>query len=164
MRQILFKTGDSSYSPLVIRILLGVVLFAHGAQKLLGWFGGYGFNGTMSYFTDTVGLPWIIGFLVIIIESIGAISIFFGFATRLWSIGVSLLTIGIIITAHSDHFFMNWYGSQRSEGFEYFLLMLGMSISLVTSGAGRISVDALLDKKTTSPQKQDSYSLSSVRA
>ena len=148
MKKLLFTTNDS-YAPTILRLLLGTVLFAHGAQKLLGWFGGYGFEGTMGFFTGTVGLPWIVGFLVIIIEFFGSLSLLLGFATRLWSISMIFLFIGIMVTSHLPNgFFMNWYGSQKGEGIEYFLLSISMAASLAVSGAGKLSVDRLLAQET----------------
>ena len=147
MKKLLFATNDS-YAPTILRLLLGTVLFAHGAQKLLGWFGGYGFEGTMGFFTGTVGLPWIVGFLVIMIEFFGSLSLLLGFATRLWSVSMIFLFIGIMVTSHlSNGFFMNWYGSQKGEGIEYFLLSIGMALSLAVSGAGKFSIDRLLIRK-----------------
>ncbi len=145
MKRIIFHT-QPGYTPLPIRLLLAVVLFPHGAQKLLGWFNGPGFEGTMKFFTDTVGLPWIIGFLVIIIEFFGPIALLFGFATRLWSIAILLVMTGIIFTSFPDHFFMDWFGTQETEGFEFFLLAIGMSMSLIIYGAGRLSIDARIAK------------------
>ena len=149
MKKLLFQTNDS-YAPTILRLLLGTVLFAHGAQKLLGWFGGYGFEGTMGFFTGVVGLPWIVGFLVILIESFGALLLILGFATRLWSIAIFFLFIGIAATSHlSNGFFMNWFGNQKGEGIEFFLLAIGMAASLTVSGAGRLSIDRMLAQKTT---------------
>jgi putative oxidoreductase len=141
MKELIFKTKNT-ISPLFLRVFMAVVLFPHGAQKLLGWFGGYGFSGTMQYFTDSVGLPWIVGFLVILIEFFAPIALLLGFATRLWSVAVFFLFLGIMITAHGEYFFMNWFGNQPTEGAEYFLLLLGMSLSLSVSGSGKLSVDA----------------------
>jgi putative oxidoreductase len=147
MKTKFFQTSNS-WSPTVIRILLGSVLLAHGCQKALGWFGGYGFEGTMGFFTGTVGLPWLVAFLVILIEFIGSISVILGFATRLWSIAMLFLFLGIIFTSHIQNgFFMNWFGNQKGEGIEFFLLAIGMTVSLIISGAGRYSVDALLEDK-----------------
>ena len=78
----IFKTDDS-WSSLVLRVVLGVVIFAHGAQKLLGWFGGNGFSGTMGFFTNVMHLPWLIAFLVIIGESLGSVALIAGLLTRL---------------------------------------------------------------------------------
>jgi putative oxidoreductase len=145
MKKILFNTDSNNWASTFARVALGSVMFAHGAQKLLGWFGGYGFKGTMGYFTGTVGLPWIVGLLVIIIEFFGALSLIFGFATRLWSFAMAILTLGILQTSHAQYgFFMNWAGDQKGEGIEYFVLMLGLAVSLIISGAGKYSIDALM--------------------
>ncbi len=150
MKQLVFNTNNNNIAATISRITLGGVLFAHGAQKLLGWFDGPGFKMTMEFFTENVGLPWIIGFLVIIIEFFGSLSLILGFATRLWSIAIFILTLGIIETTHIQYgFFMNWFGTQKGEGIEYFLLMLGLAASLAFSGAGKLSIDSLLAKKKT---------------
>lgn len=152
MKQLIFQTGNN-IAPTIARVSLGGVLFAHGAQKLLGWWGGYGFEGTMGFFTQTVGLPWIVGFLVIVIEFFGSLSLIVGFAARLWSLAMFFLTIGIIQTSHIQNgFFMNWFGNQKGEGIEFFLLMLGLAGSLVFSGAGKFSIDSLIAKNK--PKKE----------
>ncbi len=144
MKERLFKT-DNSWTPFIGRVLLAIVIFPHGAQKLFGWFGGYGFTGTMGYFTDSVGLPWIIGFIVIMMESLGAIALLLGVATRLMAIGYTILAMGIVFTSHIQYgFFMNWFGNQGGEGFEYFLLWIGLTVSLIFSGGGRVSLDRYL--------------------
>jgi putative oxidoreductase len=112
---------NDSLSPLVLRLSLGLVLLAHGSQKLLGWFGGYGFTGTMGFFTKTVGLPWVIGFLVIVIEFLGSLLLILGLMTRLWSFLMVILFIGVIYTSHFQFgFFMNWFANQKGEGYEFF--------------------------------------------
>ena len=146
MKHLLFKTDDS-VAPLFLRLFLAFVLFPHGAQKLFGWFGGYGFEGTMQYFTATVRLPWIVGFLVILIEVFGPLALALGFAVRFWSLAIAGVMTGIILTTFTDYFFMNWFGNQKTEGMEFFLLTIGMSLALVYSGAGRFSIDTLLAKK-----------------
>ncbi len=148
MKKLIFNTSSNNWAATFSRIALGVVLFAHGAQKLLGWFGGFGFEGTMDFFTEGVGLPWIIGFLVIVIEFFGSLSLILGFATRLWSFAISILTLGIVQTVHwQNGFFMNWMGNQKGEGVEFFILMFGLAVSLVVSGAGKFSIDALISVK-----------------
>ena len=139
---------DNSAASLFLRVFLAIVVFPHGAQKLFGWFGGFGFAGTMDFFTNTMGLPWLIAFLVIIIESIGAIGLLIGFATRIFSLSFFMLAIGIIFSSHIQHgFFMNWFGNQAGEGYEFFLLWVGMAIALIITGGGMGSVDQLLGKK-----------------
>jgi len=143
----IFQTNESK-AIAILRVVLGVVLFPHGAQKLLGWFGGYGFNGTMGFLTGTAGLPWILAFLVIAIEFFGALALIFGFATRIVAVGIITLFAGIIFTSHAQNgFFMNWAGTQQGEGYEYHLLVIGMAVALLVNGAGKWSVDERLQKK-----------------
>ena len=143
MKNLIFATR-SSIAPVFLRVFLGIVLFPHGAQKVFGWFGGFGFDGTMDFFTETVGLPWVVGFLVIMVEFFGSLCLIFGFAVRFWSLAIIGDMIGIILTSHTDYFFMNWDGNQKGEGFEYHLLVIGMALSLLITGAGRFSIDALI--------------------
>jgi len=111
----IFQTNESNAST-IIRIVLGLILLPHGAQKMLGWFGGYGFNGTMGFLTGTAGLPWIMAFLVIAIVFFGAIALIVGFATRIVAVGIISLFTGIIATRHLQNgFFMNWYGNLKGE-------------------------------------------------
>jgi putative oxidoreductase len=143
----IFQTNESNATA-IIRVVLGIILFPHGAQKMLGWFGGYGFNGTMGFLTGTAGLPWIIAFLVIALEFFGAVALILGFATRVVAAGIISLFAGIILTSHLQNgFFMNWYGNLKGEGYEFHLLIIGMAIALLVSGAGRWSVDYALQKK-----------------
>ena len=142
----LFQTNDK-FSYWVPRVILGCVMFPHGAQKLFGWFGGFGFTNTMTYFTQTTGLPWIIAFLIVMGESLGSLGLILGFFTRLSALGLICIMVGAIITVHIPNgFFMNWFGKQAGEGFEYHLLVIGMSIPLLISGGGKYSVDVLINK------------------
>lgn len=146
MKNILFNTKND-LTGLITRLTLGLILFPHGVQKMLGMFGGYGFTGTMGFFTDKMHLPWIVGLLVIIIEFIGAISLIVGFASRIWSALIIVLFLGIIFTSHLDNgFFMNWFGNQKGEGYEYHLLIIGLSLATLINGSGKYSVDGKLLK------------------
>ncbi len=146
MKQKIFQTYND-WTGLVVRLTIGLILFPHGAQKMLGVFGGFGFNGTMSFFTGTMHLPWLIGFSVIVIEFFGSLSLIAGFGSRILSLLMLVLMLGIIFTSHIDNgFFMNWTGHQKGEGFEYFLLVMGLSIALLITGSGRYSVDKLIIK------------------
>lgn len=143
----LLQTNENLTST-IIRVVLGIILFPHGAQKLLGWFGGYGFEGTMGFLTGTAGLPWILALLVILIEFFGALALILGFATRIVSTGIITLFTGIIFSSHAGNgFFMNWGGNQAGEGFEFHLLVIGMAIALLISGAGKWSLDYSIQKK-----------------
>lgn len=129
---------------LVLRLTLGIVMFPHGAQKLLGWFGGGGFSATMQGMTG-MGLPSVIVFLVIVAESFGSLGLITGFLTRLSALGITAVMLGAILTVHSKvGFFMNWGGKQAGEGFEYHLLVIGIALVLMIRGGGAFSVDRAL--------------------
>ncbi len=151
MKALIFKTNES-LSPLFLRLFLALVIFPHGAQKLAGWFNGFGLDGSMKYFTHTVGLPAPVGLLVIIIEFFGPLALLAGFATRLWSIALATVMTGIIVTNFSGYFFMNWFGNQPTEGMEFFLLAIGMAVSLAWSGGGRFSVDGVIHRSLLGQQ------------
>ena len=148
MRRILL-TSPQNTSALVARIFLAVVVFPHGAQKLLGWFGGNGFESTMTGLTTNAGLPWIIAFLVIIIEFFAPLFLAFGFLTRIAAFGIGAEFTGVILKAHIHNgFFMNWYKQpNKAEGLEFFILLFGLVIIILITGGGRASVDAVISSK-----------------
>jgi putative oxidoreductase len=132
---------DDDVSRTIVRLFLGIVMFPHGAQKLLGWFGGGGFSGTMQGMTG-MGLPAFIVFLVIVIEFFGALGLITGFLGRVAAFGVLCVMLGAICTVHlSNGFFMNWMGNQKGEGIEYHLLAIGMALAIIAKGSGAWSVD-----------------------
>lgn len=137
-----FFQTDDGWAGLILRLTLGLVMFPHGAQKLLGWYGGFGFDGTMGFFTEKMGIPWIIAFLIIMGESFGSLGLIAGFLTRFSAASIGVIMVGAITLVHLPHgFFMNWFGKQAGEGYEYHLLALGIAIALTIVGAGRWSVD-----------------------
>jgi len=140
-----FFQTDDSWAGLILRVGLGSVMFPHGAQKLLGWFGGHGFEGTMGFFTQNMGLPWLVAFLVIIGESLGSLGLIAGFLTRFIAASFIVIMVGAIATAHWPYgFFINWSGQQQGEGFEYHLLVIAMSAALVIIGGGKWAVDGVI--------------------
>lgn len=144
----LLKTDESDFASLVMRLTLGIVMFPHGAQKLFGWFGGYGFNGTMSFFTENMGIPWIFALAAVLTESIGALLLMLGIAGRVNALFIGLTMLVAMLTSHLQFgFFMNWFGNQKGEGIEFFLLMIGLSIALIINGSGAFSIDSKLFKK-----------------
>jgi putative oxidoreductase len=142
----LLATNDDVLQ-LILRLTLGIVIFPHGAQKLLGWFGGGGFSATMQGMTS-MGLPAVIVFLVIVAESFGALGLIAGFLTRFSAFGISMVMLGAIFTVHAKvGFFMNWFGQQQGEGYEFHLLALGIALALMLRGGGKLSVDGALSNK-----------------
>ncbi len=139
-----FKTDDG-WDKTALRLAVGGVMFPHGAQKLLGWFGGYGFNGTMGFFTDSIGMPWVMGFMVIMVEFFASLAILAGALTRLSAFGVMVVMTGAVTVAHwQNGFFMNWSSKSEGEGFEYHLLMIGMCLALIIGGGGKASIDRMV--------------------
>jgi putative oxidoreductase len=140
----LFKTNDS-FKPLIARLTLGLVMFPHGAQKTLGWFGGYGFNGTMNFFTGQMHIPALFAFLAIAAEFAGSIGLITGFFSRVAAFGIAVNMLVATLTVHAANgFFMNWLGNQKGEGFEYHILAFGLALAVILSGGGKWSIDRLL--------------------
>jgi putative oxidoreductase len=137
-----FFQTDDGWAGLILRLTLGIVMFPHGAQKVLGWYGGFGFDGTLGFFTGTMGMPWIIAFLVIVGEFFGSLALLAGFLTRFSAASIGVIMLGAITMVHLPHgFFMNWFGKQTGEGYEYHLLVIGIAAALTVIGAGKWSVD-----------------------
>ena len=142
---------DDSIATTIVRLALGLVFFAHGAQKMLGWFGGFGFTGTMGFFTGTMHIPAPLAFLAICAEFFGGLGLIFGFLTRIAVLGIATNMVVAIATVHRAFgFFMNWNGTQRGEGFEFHLLVLAIAAFLLIRGAGAFSVDHTLSTKAPS--------------
>jgi putative oxidoreductase len=139
-----FLRTDNSPAQLFIRLALGVVMFPHGTQKVMGWFGGPGFTKTLQAF-EGMGFPdWSV-FVLMGVESLGAVLLVFGFLTRLWAVGIGASITICMFLSHVQHgFFMNWFGQQKGEGFEYHILVIGMCVALLVMGGGALSVDRKL--------------------
>ncbi|MCE7066987.1 DoxX family protein [Dyadobacter sp. CY326] len=134
----------SDWAVLVLRLTVGIIMFPHGAQKMLGTFGGYGFKPTMQFFTQSVGLPWVFALAVILIEFFAPIGLILGLGTRICAFALAIVMVGAIATTcYQNGFFMNWYGSQKGEGYEYHLLVIGLCLALLVAGAGRYAIDNL---------------------
>jgi putative oxidoreductase len=146
-----FFATDSSRTLLAQRLVLGAVMLPHGAQKLLGWFGGHGWDGTMGYFTGSLGIPAGLAALVILAESLGAVALVLGAGTRLAALGIAAVMVGAATTHLSAGFFMNWFGTQAGEGFEYHLLALALALPLVVRGGGAYAIDRLIAARLDAP-------------
>ena len=135
---------EGTLVPVVLRLALAAVIFPHGAQKALGWFGGPGLKGTLDYFRKS-GIPAPLAMLAIAAEFLGPLGLAAGLLTRVAALGITSVMIVAIFRVHRQHgFFMNWYGNQGGEGVEYHLLVLGLAVALIVGGAGAWSLDALV--------------------
>jgi putative oxidoreductase len=144
---------DEDVGMLIVRLALGVVMFPHGAQKLLGWFGGQGFAATMQGLGQM--LPAAIVVLVIVIEFFGALGLILGLLGRVAALGVLAVMLGAIFTVHLPNgFFMNWTGRQAGEGYEYHILAAAMALAILIKGSGSLSVDRAMSDKHPNPYRR----------
>lgn len=143
----LFRTNRNALDGLLLllRLAMGVVIFPHGAQKMLGWFGGPGFGGTMQFFTGMVHVPAFLGVLAILAEFLGSIFLILGVLTRFAALAITtnMLVAVSLIHVHNG-FFMNWSGHQKGEGMEFFIYAIAVGVTLIIAGPGRFSLDAQL--------------------
>ena len=141
VKQLLKTNPNIGFS--IARWTLGLVIFPHGAQKLIGIFGGHGYSTTMESLTTQMGLPNLVAFSVIMIEFFGSISLVLGLFSRFWALSLAGIFTGIILTTQLEHgFFMNWFGNQAGEGYEYSLLIIGLALGVIVNGSGKWSIDA----------------------
>jgi putative oxidoreductase len=129
----------------IVRLVVGIIFFAHGAQKVFGWFGGGGFEATMHFFTDMMHIPPLFGFLAIIAEFCGGLGLIVGLLGRVAAFGifVNMIVAVVMVNSHIG-FFMNWTGKQKGEGFEYHLLAMALLLVLMIRGSGAYSIDQIL--------------------
>ena len=143
---------DNDIATAIVRLVLGVIFFAHGAQKMLGWFGGYGFSGTMGFFTGMMHIPALFAFLAIAAEFFGGLGLIFGFLTRIAALGIfSNMVVAVAMVHHHFGFVINWTGAQKGEGYEYHLLILAVTVFLMIRGAGAVSIDRALSSPARHP-------------
>ena len=136
---------DANWVLTILRVVLGIVIFAHGAQKMLGWFGGYGFSGTMGFFTKSMKIPAPFAFLAICAEFFGGLGLILGLLTRIAAFGVGVNMLVAIAAVHWKHgLFANWTGAQKGEGFEFHLLALAIVVAIIVQGAGALSLDSVI--------------------
>ena len=152
--QLLVKTNNN-LAPLIARLMLGLIMFPHGAQKMLGWFGGHGFTGTMNFFTGTMHIPAAFAFLAILAEFAGSLGLIVGLFSRVAAFGIaSVMTVAILTVHAANGFFMNWSGNQPGEGFEYHLLAIGLALIVMIHGGGKASLDSVIQRKLTASDAQ----------
>jgi putative oxidoreductase len=137
----LFQTNDD-WALLVLRVLLGLVFFPHGMQKLTTMFGGYGFEGTMGFFTGKLGIAAFFAFLAIMAEGLGWLGLVTGFLTRVAAFGIAVnMAVAVYLLHFQNGFFMNWFGTQKGEGYEFHILVIAIAIVLMIRGGGKWSID-----------------------
>ena len=134
---------------LATRLVVAIVILAHGVQKLFGWFGGFGFDATMGFFTQSMGLPYLLALFIILAESFGMLLLMLGLFSRYVSLVVIAIMLGAVFTVHaSQGFFMNWFGTLTGEGYEYHIVVIALALITTVNGAGAYSLDQLfLSKK-----------------
>jgi len=139
LKKIMHTNGDVVF--FILRVMLGIVFLPHGAQKVLGWFGGGGFSGTMGMF-ESMGVPTLFAFLAIMAEFLGSLGLILGLLTRIAAFGITCVMLVAVMMVHLPNgIFMNWSGKQAGEGFEYHILVLAITIALMMRGGGRWSLD-----------------------
>ena len=143
LQKIVHTSND--FAITILRLALGIVFFAHGAQKMLGWFGGYGFSGTMGFFTHQMGIPAPFAFLAICAEFFGGLGLIVGFLVRIAAFGIMCNMIVAVMMVHAKNgLFMNWFGNQKGEGYEYHVLAIAIALAIIIRGSGAFSVDRFL--------------------
>ncbi len=141
---LLFST-DPVLSLFILRVVLGIIFFAHGAQKVLGWFGGHGLKGTIG-FMKSQGLPTPIAYMVCFFEFLGGLGLVVGLLTRPAALAIAVVMIGAIATVHAKNgFFINWEMEPgKGHGFEANLAYLAMAVALILDGGGWLALDQLI--------------------
>ena len=143
LQKIVHTSNNSAIT--ILRLALAVVFSAHGAQKMLGWFGGYGFSATMGFFTHRMGIPAPFAFLAICAEFFGGLGLIVGFLGRIAAFGIMCNMVVAVLMVHAKNgFFMNWAGNQKGEGFEYHVLAIAALLMIIIKGSGAFSVDRFL--------------------
>jgi putative oxidoreductase len=140
----LFST-DPDWTLTAIRVILGVIFFAHGAQKMLGWFGGAGLKETLRTMHEYLHLPVPLAFLAVTAEFLGGAGLIVGLLSRVAAIGICVTMVSAIVMVHGRYgLFMNWLGDRKGHGIEYHLLAIALAIAIVVRGSGAASLDRLL--------------------
>ena len=142
MKKILKTERD--WTATIVRVTLGLIIFPHGAQKALGWFGGFGLEGTLGFFSS-IGIPTVAGVLVIAAEFLGGLGLIIGALSRVAAVGIAAVMAGaMVLGGHLQNgFFLNWTGGQSGEGIEFHLLVIAMALVVVIRGGGAFSIDGL---------------------
>ena len=129
----------------IVRIVLGVVFFAHGAQMALGWFGGEGLQGTVRTFREHLGIPAPLALLSVAAEFLGGLGLMVGLLSRVAAFGIAIVMgVALLVVHRKFGFFMNWFGEKQGHGIEYHVLVLALALIVMIKGAGAFSLDQVL--------------------
>jgi putative oxidoreductase len=143
LARLLATNGD--WVLTVVRVVLGIAFFAHGAQKLLGWFGGPGLEATVRTFHDHLGIPTPLAYLAIAAEFFGGLGLSVGLLSRIAALGVAITMLVAMFKVHWQFgFFINWSGDKQGHGIEYHLLAIALALVVIVQGAGAFSLDRAL--------------------
>ena len=142
---LLFGTFPS-WSAFIVRVTLGGIFFAHGAQKVFGWFGGGGLKGTIGYFQKSLGIPPALTVLAALTECFGGLAVVIGFLARPAALGLIIVMLVAIAKVHCAHgFFLNWsLQPGKGHGYEMNLALIGLALAVLARGAGALSIDRLI--------------------
>jgi putative oxidoreductase len=133
------------WTQTVVRIVLGVVFFAHGAQKLFGWFGGPGLKDTVRTMRESLGLPVPLALAAVAAEVFGGLGLIAGLLSRVAAAGIGVIMVVAVVMVHGRYgLFLNWFGDRKGHGYEYHLLAIGLAVVIVVRGSGALSLDRLL--------------------
>jgi putative oxidoreductase len=127
---------------LVARLILGIIFFAHGAQKMFGWFQGPGLKKSVQMLTEHIHVPAALAFLAIATECFGGLGLIVGLLSRVDAAGVLVTMVVAIVLVHGRHgLFLNWFGDRKGHGYEYHLLALALALVVIVRGSGALSLD-----------------------
>ena len=147
---------DGEWVLTLARVVLGATFFAHGAQKLLGWFGGHGLRATVTTFHDHLGIPVPLAYLAVAAEFLGGLGLIFGLLSRIAALGVAATMIVAMFKVHWQFgFFINWFGDRKGHGIEYHLLAIALAAVIIVHGAGALSMDRALYRRLASSSAGD---------
>jgi putative oxidoreductase len=136
---------DGDWVTTIVRIVLGVIFFAHGAQMALGWFGGPGLQSTVRTFRENLRIPAPLALLSVAAEFLGGLGLIVGLLSRIAAFGIAIvMSVALLVVHRKFGFFMNWFGEKQGHGIEYHVLVLALALTVIIKGAGAFSLDQVL--------------------
>lgn len=142
MKKLFATSADPTIA--LMRIILAIEFFPHGAQKALGWYGGAGFHGTMHMFTAFMHIPAFFAFCAILAEFAGSILMFAGFLTRVAAFGQVVVMLVAIFKVQLHNGLL---GTAHGAGYSFTLALLALAFLILVKGAGAVSIDRLIAKE-----------------